>query len=334
LEAVAMSKSLAARTRQKLDINQQCLSEGVANLSGSLFNCFPGSGSLTRSYINYQAGAATQWSGVICAGMVALTIVGLGPLAQYIPKAALAGVLLLTATRMIDLPDLYFHMRATRFDSIIVVSTALAAVFISIEYCILIGVLLSFLFYVPRAARVRMAELVVSPQRVIRERQPQDSVCPHLRMYNFEGELFFGSAPDFQELLDQVLIDVDAVARAANSSVESNQHEPCIVLLRLKHVRNLDAVCLHHLSEFLDQMEKAQIKVALTGLRDDVFIALQAVGIVEQLSMQQVFRENKQQWSATMGAISWAYQQLGTVRCSHCLHSQTPADEGGMYFEI
>ena len=66
LEALAMAKAIAARTGQKLDINQQCLSEGVANLAGSLFQCFPGSGSLTRSTINQQAGAVTQWSGVIC----------------------------------------------------------------------------------------------------------------------------------------------------------------------------------------------------------------------------------------------------------------------------
>src|SRR5688500_4744581 len=80
LEAIAMAKSIAAKTGQKLDINQQCLSEGVANLTGSFFQCFPGSGSLTRTYINHQAGAATQWSGVICAGMVALTVLALGPL--------------------------------------------------------------------------------------------------------------------------------------------------------------------------------------------------------------------------------------------------------------
>ena len=47
LEAVAMAKAIAAHTRQKLDINQQCLSEGAANLAGSFFHCFPGSGSLT-----------------------------------------------------------------------------------------------------------------------------------------------------------------------------------------------------------------------------------------------------------------------------------------------
>ena len=333
LEAIAMSKSLAARSRQKLDINQQCLSEGLANLAGSFFNCFPGSGSLTRSYINFQAGAVTQWSGVICAGMVALTIIGLAPLAQFIPKAALAGVLLLTATRMIDFADLKYHIRATRFDAIIVIATALAAVFVSIEYCILIGVLLSFMFYVPRAAKVHMTELVVTSQRVIRDRIPNDPQCAFVRLYNFEGELFFGSSPDFEVLLERIENEVkptnsqsDPLPDAANVKV---------VLLRLKHVRNLDAVCLHHLGSFLDRLLASGIKVGLTGIRDDVFHALEAVGIVEKLGPGRVFRENQQLWSATMNAISWAYQQLENHRCAHCLHGQSVKQEdGGMFFMI
>ena len=74
LEAVAMAKAIAAQTRQKLDIHQQCLSEGLANLTGSFFQCFPGSGSLTRSAINYFAGAATRLSGLFSAVAVALTL--------------------------------------------------------------------------------------------------------------------------------------------------------------------------------------------------------------------------------------------------------------------
>ncbi len=333
LEAIAMSKSLAARSRQKLDINQQCLSEGVANLAGSFFHCFPGSGSLTRSYINYQAGAVTQWSGVICAIMVALTIVGLAPLAQFIPKAALAGVLLLTATRMIDLPDLMYHMRATRFDAIIVVATALAAVFVSIEYCILIGVLLSFLCYVPRAAKVHVNELVVTPQRLIRDRMPEDAQCDYIRIYNFEGELFFGSAPDFEDLLDRIEHEIkpNAVSEAS-SDVRPNVE---VLLLRLKHVRNLDAVCLHKLGEFLKRIEGAGVQVALTGIRDDVFTALKAVGIVDKLRTERVFRENQQLWSATMSAVSWAYGQIGSRRCANCLHgSDMQKANSEMFFVI
>ena len=68
LEAISMAKAIAAQTGQKLDMNQQCLSEGLANFSGSFFQCFPGSGSLTRSAINQQAGAVTQWSGIDLGG--------------------------------------------------------------------------------------------------------------------------------------------------------------------------------------------------------------------------------------------------------------------------
>ena len=109
LEAVAMAKSIAARTRQKLDINQQCMSEGLANLVGSFFQCFPGSGSLTRSAINVQAGAVSQWSGVFAAIAVALTMVLFADFARYVPRATLAGLLLVSAWRLVDRKQLMHH---------------------------------------------------------------------------------------------------------------------------------------------------------------------------------------------------------------------------------
>jgi Sulfate permease family/Histidine kinase-, DNA gyrase B-, and HSP90-like ATPase len=95
LEAVAMAKAIASRTGQTLDINQQCLSEGAANLAGSFFQCIPGSGSLTRSAVNQQAGAVSQWSGIFSAIAVAGTVLLFAPLAQFIPRASLAGLLML-----------------------------------------------------------------------------------------------------------------------------------------------------------------------------------------------------------------------------------------------
>ena len=102
LEAVAMAKAIAEGTGQRLSINQQCLSEAMANLAGSFFQCMPGSGSLTRSTVNRQAGAVTQWSGVFAAAGVAATMLLFAPLAGHIPRAALAGLLMLAAFRMVD----------------------------------------------------------------------------------------------------------------------------------------------------------------------------------------------------------------------------------------
>jgi SulP family sulfate permease len=307
-------------------MNQQCLSEGVANLAGSFFQCFPGSGSLTRSYINHQAGAATQWSGVICAGMVALTILALAPLAHYIPTAALAGVLMVTATRMVDVPGIKYHCRATRFDAAIVWATALSAVLVSVEFCILVGTVLSFLMYVPRAARVRMDELIISDGGRIRERHHGDLACPLIKIYNFEGELFFGSSPEFESHLESIEEHLD---QQPDGGVR-------VLVLRVKHLRNPDAVCMHLLSEFIDRIEPRGVALCLSGVRDGIFKTLSKVGIVDQLGADRVFREVPQVWTSTTTAIDWAYAQLGEQTCETCPRQgdEKPSAAGSWHFEI
>jgi SulP family sulfate permease len=308
LEAIAMAKAIAAHTGQKLDINQQCLSEGLANLSGSFFQCFPGSGSLTRSAINHQAGAATQWSGVISAAAVAATILAFAPLAWYIPKAALAGILMVSAFRMVDRAQLVYHIRTTRFDAGIVLATAASAVLISVEFCIMIGVFLSFVFYVPRAARVLATELTVTPERVIRERVRSDPECSRLLIYNIEGELFFGSAPD----LEDGLARIDARARKGVR----------VVVLRLKRSRNPDAVCLSLLERFLDRMSAAGVTVLLCGVRHDMFKVLRNVGLETRLGENRIFREVPSAWSSTLEAVRHAYELLAGDVCDTCPRRQ------------
>ena len=168
LEALAIAKSIAHKTRQPLDYNRQCLAEGLANLAGGFFRCLPGSGSLSRSAINFQAGAATRFSGIIVALGVALAVLLFAPLTRFIPKAALAGLLVVTAARLIDIPRLRYAFAATRFDAGLVVITALVAIFVGVEYSILAGVLLSMALFIPRASKLKSRELVVSPERVVR----------------------------------------------------------------------------------------------------------------------------------------------------------------------
>jgi SulP family sulfate permease len=304
LEALAMAKAIAARTGQKLDINQQCLSEGLANLVGSCFQCYPGSGSLTRSAINVQAGAVSQWSGVFAAAAVAATTLLLAPFAYYIPRAALAGILLLAAWRLVDRRQLLYHLRTTRFDAGIVIATALAAVFISVEFCILIGVFLSFLLFVPRAARVHLSELTVTPERVIRERVAGDPDCGRILIFALEGELFFGSAPELERHLESIL------ARARDGVR--------VVALRLKRVRNPDAVCVECFERFLTACSGAGIAVLLCGVRDDFAAVLHTSGLEQQLGPGRIFRETEAATSSTLEAVRHAYDLLRNDLCDGC----------------
>jgi len=304
LEAVSMAKSIASKTGQKLDMNQQCLSEGLANMAGSFFRCFPGSGSLTRSYINHTSGAATQWSGVISALGVAATILVLAPFAQYIPKAALAGVLILTAARMNDIKTLGYYLRATKFDRWILIATALSSILISVEFCILIGVFLSFAFYVPRAAQIKMNELTVTSDRVIREVVSSDIRCSYIRVFNLEGEMFFGCAPELERQLDSILEE-------APESLK-------VVILRLKRVNNPDAVCMDVLQRFVEKMHARSVVIMLSGIRESMAQTLKNVGITQLVGQENIFREESEIWASTVTSMKKGYSLLGNNHCQHC----------------
>jgi SulP family sulfate permease len=304
LEALAMAKAIAARTGQKLDLHQQCLSEGLANVVGSFFQCIPGSGSLTRSAVNQHAGAVSQWSAVLSAGTVAVTVLLFGQLARYIPQAALAGLLLVTAWSMVDRQQVLYHLRATRFDAGIVVATALSAVFVSVEFCILIGVFLSFVLYVPRAARLQLTELTLTAERVVRERVPSDPPCGRMLLFNLEGELFFGAAPALEEHLS-------TISRHAGNGIR-------VIVLRMKRVRNPDAVCLRLLDDFVQACEAECITVLVCGVRRDLAQILRSTGLEARLGPEHIFQERPSVWSSTLDAIRYAYDLLGDDLCATC----------------
>jgi sulfate permease, SulP family len=304
LEAMAMAKSIASKTGQKLDMNQQCLSEGLANMAGSFFRCFPGSGSLTRSYINHSAGAATQWSGVISALGVAITILVLAPFAQYIPKAALAAVLILTAARMNDFKTLRYYLRATKFDRWILIATALSSILINVEFCILIGVFLSFAFYVPAAAKIKMNELTVTSDRVIREVVSSDLRCSYMRVFNFEGEMFFGCAPELEKQLDSIREEAPETLKA--------------IVLRLKRVNNPDAVCMDVLQRFIERMHQRKVVIIISGIKEAMARTLRNVGIIQLVGEENVFREESEIWASTQTAMIKGYSLLGGNYCQHC----------------
>ncbi|HJT75974.1 MAG TPA: SulP family inorganic anion transporter [Gemmataceae bacterium] len=304
VEALAIAKSIAARTREPLDYNRQCLAEGIANLSGGLFQCMPGSGSLTRSAINYFAGAATRLSGIFAAVAVAVSVLLFAPLADHVPRAALAGILMWTAYRIVDRQRLWYCLRATRFDAGIALATAFASVFISLEFSILIGTFLSFLFFVPRASRLHASELVLGPDRAVRERQPGDPACPRLVVFSLEGNLFFGAAPELAEHLAELTRRADAGAR--------------VILLRLKRARNPDMVCLEHLQRFLKDMEARKVTVLLCGVREDFAQALRNLDFYRWLPPECVFLEDGAVGSSTLQAVRRAYELLGTDLCETC----------------
>jgi len=319
LEAIAMAKAIAAQTRQKIDINQQCLSEGLANFTGSFFQCIPGSGSLTRSAINQQAGARTQWSGVISAAAVALIMIFFASYARFVPRAALAGILVVSAYRMIDPHALRYHLRATRFDRVIVAVTAVSAVAISIEFCVLIGVFLSFLLAVPRVGQMLLTEFVILADGIVHERLPEDVPCPRLLVFGLEGEMFFGAAASLEGHLAQIEERTDSAVR--------------VIVLRLKRARTPDAVGLSLLEGFLERMRARGIHVLMCGVRRELMAQFQTAGLAGRLAPGQIFLEQPVRQTSTALAIRHAYELIPDP-CPTCPRRSGLGLEQELHYEI
>ena len=173
----------------------------------------------------------------------------------------------------------------------------------------------------PRAARLRASELVVSPERVVRERQPDDPQCGKLVLFSLEGELFFGAAPELDDYLTDLKRRAEQGAR--------------VIVLRLKRTRNPDMVCLERLQRFLEDMQERKVTVLLCGVREDFAQALRNLRFHHWLPQDSVFLEDVTAGSSTLKAVRRAYALLGDDLCPTCPRlRQGEGDREGWYYMI
>ena len=297
LEALAVAKSIASYTRQPLNYNRQIIAEGISNCVGGFFQALPGSGSLTRSAINFQAGAVTRISGIYAGVIVALVVLLFGPYARFIPKSVLAGLLFITAARLIDWRRLFYAVRATRFDAALILLTGLTALFISVEDSILVGVVASIVLFVPRAARLVIRELIVTPERVLRVRLAGEPRDPSLLIFDLEGELFFGAASQLHQLLSEI------IEEATLTGVK-------FMVLRLRRSRHPDVVAIEQLEQFLRDARQAGIAVLLAGLSPDFVKIMENVGLTRRIETDRLFPEDDREYSSTLRAVRHAYGMI------------------------
>ena len=203
-------------------------------------------------------------------------------------------MLLVTAARLVDFKRLIYTLKASRYDAGLVIVTAFTGVAIDLDKSVLLGVILSILLFVPRAAKLKAKELPVTPERVVRERIPGDPPDPSIVIYDLEGELFFGAAPQLQKHLCVTLDEVD------RGGIR-------YLILRLRGARHPDVVAIELLDQFVRDARQAGATVLLAGLSADFVKVLNNVGLIEQIGSANVFVEDDRDFSATLRAVRYAH---------------------------
>jgi SulP family sulfate permease len=147
LESVTVAKSLAAKTGQPIDPNQELIGMGVGNLVGSGFGATPGSASFLRSAANLQSGGRTQWSVVASGVFVLLIVVAISPVLAYIPIAAIAAYLVVIAVRLFQPSQIFLVRHSTSADAAVFWISLIAALFLKLDTAIFVGIGVSLVFF-------------------------------------------------------------------------------------------------------------------------------------------------------------------------------------------
>jgi SulP family sulfate permease len=206
VEAVAIARSVASKSGQRIDGSQEFSGQGLANIVGSFFSSYASSGSFTRTGINYTAGAHTPMAAVFAAISLALILLLVAPLAAYLPIPAMAAILLVVAYRLIDWHHIRVILKTSKRETVILATTFFATLFVELEFAIYVGVMLSLVIYLMRTAQPNVVARVPDPATAHRHfvTDPKLSECPQLKIVRIDGSLFFGAVDHVSESLHQM----------------------------------------------------------------------------------------------------------------------------------
>ncbi len=208
IEAVAIGRAIALKSGQHIVANQEFFGQGLSNLVGSFFSCYAGSGSFTRSAVNYQAGARTPMSAIFAAVFVLIIVLALGPFARFLPMPALAGLIVLIGWSLIDFKHIREIRKASKQENLILGATFVATLFSELEFAIYIGVLLSLFFFLKKTSQPNIAVMAPDPEHprhqivnTLRKNVPQ---CPQLKIIRIDGHLYFGAIDHVSSILREI----------------------------------------------------------------------------------------------------------------------------------
>ena len=205
-EAVSIARSVAVRSEQRIDGNQEFVGQGLSNILGSFFSGYASSGSFNRSGLNYAAGAQTPLAAVFSALFLAATLLLVAPLAAYLPIPAMAAILFLVAWGLIDFHHIHSIFHTSRSETIVLVTTLLSTLFVELEFAIYVGVMLSLMLYLARTSQPAVVPVVPAGEEGSYhfEDAKGQAECPQFRMVRINGSIFFGAVDHVQRALQQI----------------------------------------------------------------------------------------------------------------------------------
>ncbi len=262
------ARAFATRHRYRIDVDQESVAQGMANVGAGVFQGMPVSTSLSASSLNESAGARTPVASLVTGALVLATLIVLAPLFSQLPKAVLAAIIIdAVVFGMIDIPELRRLYRVTRFDFWIAVAAILGVLSAGVLAGVVIGIVLSLGWLIYVATQPSMPLLGREPDtQVFRDIQenPADETFEGVVVLRLDGGLFFATA---EALENRIRALVDDNVRA--------------LVLDLEGVNFVDSQGSAKLTEIHDFLAADDVGLRIARAKPQVLAILDADGVVE-----------------------------------------------------
>lgn len=299
IEAVSIARSVATRSHQHIDGNQEFIGQGMSNIISSFFSSYAGSGSFTRSGINYDSGAQTPVSAIFAALILMGIVLLIAPLTAYLPVAAMGGVILLVAYNLIDFHHIKEIFETNKTETAIFLVTFFSTLFLELEFAIYIGVLLSLVIFLAKTSKPQIT--ILAPDDT-EERRPLVSIdtkplyeCPQLKIIRVDRSIYFGSVSYLQSRLHAV---------EAQSGIKN-------ILLVASRVNYIDMAGAEMLARESLRLQSMGGGLYICGLKAELWQFFAEGGFLRKMGKQYLFDDKTQ-------AIKSIYRKLDEKTCERC----------------
>jgi len=302
-ETYSVGKSVAAQTKQKLDVDQEFVGQGVANLVGSFFQCYPVSGSFSRTAINFASGARTGIASAITTGTVIITLLFLTPLLTYIPKASLAA-LIITAVLMLFHPREVFRLwKMNRHDGIVAICVFTLSLLSKPDYALLIGILMSLVFFLWKTMRPRIVRISKDPElnMFVNADLFEKPGCPQILHLRSDNSIYFANAEYTVESILERMEEVDTPVK--------------FLLLDLQAMAFIDITGIEELRVLKEETNTKNMELALMEIHLPVQEVMESSGFMAEMNPELILQKRGE-------AITVLFKHLDLNYCKNvCPHA-------------
>jgi len=257
-------------TKTRHHSNRELIGQGIGNIIAGSIGGLPGAGATMRTLVNVNAGGQTPLSGVIHGVLLLAILLGLGKYAQEIPLPVLAGILITVGIGIIDYKGFSDIKSVPRADAVVMLIVLTMTVFVDLIQAVAAGMILSSILFMKQMSDQIGREVKIFPLKEYVRETPwadediPDSIADKIYVKHLSGPLFFGFAPAFQQMAE-------------------NLPDIRVVIFRMKYVPHIDQTGLYAMEEVILALEKRDIAVVMTGLQNQPLRMLKRINVVPGL---------------------------------------------------